>query len=90
MNAKPPQAIESTGEKLGWPERRLAGMRSAVRAMRRQLDALSAMIEEEAGDGVLLDCRNGNQRCHECPDLECGDNMSPAKLRPEKKLRHAP
>lgn len=25
---------------------------------------------------VLHDCRQGKQRCHECPDTECADNMA--------------
>ena len=27
---------------------------------------------------VLRDCQQGNQRCHECPDVQCADNMSDA------------
>ena len=27
---------------------------------------------------VLRDCQQGIQRCHECPDTECADNMSDA------------
>jgi len=26
--------------------------------------------------GVLHDCRQGKQRCHECPNVECSDNMT--------------
>jgi len=28
---------------------------------------------------VLLGCRKGQQRCHECPDIECCDNTNNTK-----------
>ena len=28
---------------------------------------------------ILLACRRGEQRCHECPDSECCDNTNPEK-----------
>ena len=33
---------------------------------------------------VLLDCRRGCQRCHECPDIGCGDNLNPEAAKAAK------
>lgn len=36
---------------------------------------------------VLRDCRQGNQRCHECPDTACADNMADeAKIKNQKSI----
>lgn len=32
---------------------------------------------------ALLACRRGEQRCHECPDTQCADNMCPQTQRPD-------
>ena len=54
-----------------------------TRAMRGCTAAWIAWLEAEierlqVERDVLMDCRKGLQRCHECPDTNCCDNMAAA------------
>ena len=63
------------------------GELTVVKSVKNELNTLSKIFDEyketaksliaklEKDKEVLLDCRCGNQRCHECPDLGCGDNL---------------
>lgn len=64
-----------------------------IRELRREVERLRKECLELAEDrhaaiaeverlrrerDALLACRHGDQRCHECPDAECGDNTRKA------------
>ena len=49
---------------------KLAVAEGAIAEQDRQIKRLRA--EQDA----LIACRHGEQRCHECPDTKCGDNMT--------------
>jgi len=50
-------------------------MRSATpNVVRALLDHIETVEKER---DTLLACRRGDQRCHECPDTRCCDNVNP-------------
>jgi hypothetical protein len=58
-------------ESWGWTNEVVA--RHAWRACwRKQQIEIDRLTRER---DALLSCRQGDQRCHECPDVKCVDNM---------------
>ncbi len=55
----------------------------------REQDAvrLAAMLAAEQQRGVNEDCRRGLQRCHECFDSVCCDNINPLLSRERSRAR---
>lgn len=53
-----------------------------IACLSRKCEELRSEIERLRVEvDVLMACRRGNQRCHECPDTECCDNMNEAARR---------
>jgi len=56
-------------------------------AARESLRLAEADAAKNRERDVLRDCRQGKQRCHECPDTECADNMADeAKTKNQKSI----
>ena len=60
-------------------EASLSNSREQVMNLIRERDeARERLASAEAERDVLLACRHGDQRCFECPDTKCCDNLNEA------------